>query len=99
MLVYQALDYGLSEGEEHKLSPALERLIEDMTVSNEAAQDKDTSSDMDGDEGIENDSDEEEDTAAVVHVTFDDVIQVRGILLRRLSPPNIFVVLQIYSKI
>jgi hypothetical protein len=54
------LDYGLGETEEHKLSPALEGLIERMTQSEEKEEEQERSfEDTDGDEGIENDVDDE----------------------------------------
>ena len=59
LVIYQALDYGLDESEEHKLSPALEGLIQRMTDDGEDEEadlaTKRSSEDVDGDEGIEND--------------------------------------------
>ncbi|KAK2153241.1 hypothetical protein LSH36_303g01013 [Paralvinella palmiformis] len=59
LVIYQALDYGLDDTEEHKLSPALEGLIQRM-IDNDEEEDQDVSvnrgsDDVDGDEGIEND--------------------------------------------
>ena len=67
MLIYQALDFGLGETEEHALSPDLERLIDRMTEHQDE--------EADTDEGIE---DEEEVSAAQnsSHMTLTDVMQV-----------------------
>ena len=51
--MFQALDYGLSETEEQKLSPPLEQLIARMTGSD--LEDDVVTDDKDDDEGIEED--------------------------------------------
>ena len=62
VVVFQALDYGLDEAEEHKLSSGLERLIERATSEGE-----------EGDEGI----DVDDDSKTHRQLYFDDVITVR----------------------
>lgn len=72
MVVFQALDWGLSESEEHKLSDALEQLIASMTGS-DLSDEESTHRDQD-DEGIENDSDDERSHISLL--SLDDVVQV-----------------------
>ena len=90
-MIYQALDYGLGEAEEQKLSPGLEGLIERMTGSGDdddgggggAGGERDRSfEDTDGDEGIENDVEDYVKGRAVDQVdacrmTLDTVIKVQ----------------------
>ena len=73
VVVFQALDYGLSDTEEQKLSPALEQLIEQMTGS-DSDDDKRGDDDDADDEGIEHDAGDG-DTAS------DDVGHTRGLSL------------------
>lgn len=56
MMIFSALDYGLGESEEQKLSLELEGLIDQMTNNG----DRDRRGDVEGDEGIEDDADEKE---------------------------------------
>lgn len=63
LVIFKALDYGLSESEERSLSNQLERLIDIMTSADQ--DDEGTTSDDDaesqnGDEGIERDAEEDE---------------------------------------
>jgi len=78
VVVFQALDYGLSDTEEQKLSPALEQLIEQMTGSDSDDDTIDTKIDKHGDdaddEGIEHDAEDGD-------VDNDDVGQPRGLSL------------------
>ncbi len=80
--MFQALDYGLSQSEEHQLSPSLENLIERMTGSDSDDEDNmgNTQIEADKDEGIENDADDEENKA--IKMTLQDVIQVRPAILK-----------------
>ena len=55
--VFQALDYGLSEGQEQSLSPALELLITRMTGSESDDEDDDARGADAEDEGIGGDDD------------------------------------------
>lgn len=73
-MVFQALDYGLSEAEEQKLSPALEQLIDQMTNSGEP---QPVERDADGDEGIEDDGDDKEIQSLQQCITFSSIIDVR----------------------
>ena len=70
--MFQALDYGLSDSEEQKLSPPLEQLIARMTGSDldddAVADDKDD----DDDEGIEDD----DETSTSNKCSLAEVIQV-----------------------
>ena len=70
IIIFQALDYGLSETEEQKLSPLLESLIERMTGSNGGEQNIER--EADGDEGIEDDNEDKDSR----HLNLLDVIQV-----------------------
>lgn len=56
IIVFQALDYGLSETEEHHLSTELESLIEYMTAP--GTDDEESEFQAIDDEGIVNDDDE-----------------------------------------
>ena len=71
VLIYQALDFGLRESEEHALSHDLEALIEAMTDDTRHQ----GGEDGERDEGIE----EEEDVGSqgnVAGITLQDVMQV-----------------------
>ncbi len=68
LVVFQALDFGLSETEEQKLSAPLEGLIARMTGAGGDAED----AEEDGDEGIG------EDTAASERCSLAEVLQVGG---------------------
>ena len=84
LVIYQALDYGLDDTEEHKLSPALEGLIQRM-IDNDEEEDQDVSvnrgsDDVDGDEGIENDVEDDlrspDNKKDDYRMSIDEVIQV-----------------------
>ena len=57
-MIFQALDYGLSETEEQTISPHLERLIESMTSSGGHAS---QTGGEDADEGIEDATEDDEE--------------------------------------
>ena len=59
VMIFQALDFGLSEAEEQRLTPALEQLIEQMTNGG-GADEQPVDRDVEGDEGIEDDADDKE---------------------------------------
>ena len=73
VVIFQALDYGLSEAEEQKLSTRLEQLIERMT-GNES---EDEEEEEGGDEGIEDDV--EAKTPDKAALTLAEVIEVRKV--------------------
>ncbi len=72
VVIFQALDYGLSEAEEQKLSTRLEQLIERMT-GNESEDEEEEG----GDEGIEDDV--EAKTPDKAALTLAEVIEVRKV--------------------
>ena len=76
VVVFQALDYGLGEEEEQKLTAALEALLSKMTGSDSDDEgDNDGQNEGDADEGIEHDA-EDEEMSRSPKVTFDEVIKV-----------------------
>ena len=77
IIVFQALDYGLSETEEHHLSTELESLIDYMTTPDKNSEDSDLQA-ID-DEGIVNDDDDHGSSKPVCN--FQCVQQVRILLL------------------
>ena len=78
VVVFQALDFGLSEKEEQRLSPPLEQLIARMTGSD--LDDDVAADDKDDDEGIEDD-----DTASTAQrCSLAEVIEVCNVMLCRI---------------
>ena len=78
VVVFQALDFGLSETEEQRLSPPLEQLIARMTGSD--LDDDNAADDKDDDEGIEDD-----DTASTAQrCSLAEVIEVCNVMLYRI---------------
>ena len=78
VVVFQALDFGLSETEEQRLSPPLEQLIARMTGSD--LDDDVAADDKDDDEGIEDD-----DTASTAQrCSLAEVIEVCNVMLYRI---------------
>ena len=76
VVVFQALDYGLGEEEEQKLTAALEALLSKMTGSDSDDEgDNEAQNEGDADEGIEHDA-EDEEMSRSPKVTFDEVIKV-----------------------
>ena len=74
VVVFQALDFGLSDTEEQKLSPALEQLIEQMTGSDSDDDKRGDNDDDADDEGIEHDAGDGD-------IAGDDVGHSRGLSL------------------
>lgn len=77
VVVFQALDFGLSETEEQKLSPPLEQLIARMTGND--IDEETTKDDKEDDEGIEDD----DSTSATHKCSLNDVIQVCLLILSK----------------
>lgn len=65
MIIFNALDFRLTQDEERKLSRPLETLIEGMTAY--SCEDEEEESSQTADEGIEQDSGEDEDQDILSH--------------------------------
>ena len=79
VVVFQALDWGLGETEEQRLSVSLEGLIERMTGSesdSEEIESRTNTLDIDGDEGI--DAGDDASDIQPNKITLEEVIQVRS---------------------
>ena len=74
VLIYQALDFGLGENEEHALSSDLEKLIDRMTEH------RDDGDETDQDEGIEEEEEVSSANSGGGHMTLSDVLLVRKYL-------------------
>ena len=74
VVLFQALDYGLSEEEEHQLSPPLESLIDRMTGAGDSAGagGKNGNAAGEDDEGIDEDAEDVDHTG----LSLEDVITV-----------------------
>ena len=92
MVVFQALDFGLSETEEQRLSPPLEQLIARMTGSD---LDEDAAAnDKDDDEGIEDD----ENTSTAQRCSLADVIQVGKSTLYSFFVPEVCTLFIVFNE-
>ena len=75
--MFQALDFGLGENEEQKLSAPLENLIERMTGSESDDEGAErTEDDNDGDEGIEHDAGDDASDNGSPRVSLGEVTSV-----------------------